>query len=160
MTYDTKIFTKFTNQATFVRGPRYEETMEVVNSDNEDLLDQTELYRSARYGLVRVSAMPTSHARRALDRLSREHGEVARGSELGLALAARAALDGDRATDVPAFGGGRMLRGRDGRFTGAWHERHGRDEAIKLGPNEAALLMFPDEDGLDIARTPGIEEIG
>ncbi len=52
--------------------------MDVVRYDNTDLFGQGDLYRSSRYGLVRVSAMPITHALRALERLRRELGEDVR----------------------------------------------------------------------------------
>jgi hypothetical protein len=100
------------------------------------------MFTARSYGLICTAAIPTTHAVRALARLVREHGEGVRETALGCALAARAAVDGDTATPVTAFGGGFMLRGPDGRFTGAWHERRGCDETVDLDPSAAALLMF------------------
>lgn len=82
-------------------------------------LNQDTVYNSSR-GDVMIEEMVVTHAQRALDKLVREHGETVRDTPLGRALADRAARDGE-ATDVDAIqGGSKMIRGRDGRFTGKW----------------------------------------
>jgi hypothetical protein len=53
-----------------------------------------------------------------------------------------------------------MLRGEYGRFTGAWHGRHGKSEAIELDASNATLLMFGgDETEHELAEHLDAEEL-
>lgn len=68
-----------------------------------------------------ISRLPVPYAARCLSKLEKDIGPAIHETVLGQALAHRVEQGMDaEPTDVHAIGGGKMLRGRGGKFTGAW----------------------------------------
>src|SRR4051812_48471420 len=68
-----------------------------------------------------IKRMPVPYAQRCLIKLERDIGPVVYETALGAALRHRVEQGIEaEATEVPAIGGGKMLRGPKGKFTGAY----------------------------------------
>jgi hypothetical protein len=87
-------------------------------STMDPLQNSTHYYSSSSKQLVAVQWMPIPHATHALAKLEKQHGPEVRETPLGKALQARIDQAGE-VTDVAPNADTRMMRGDEGRFTGA-----------------------------------------
>jgi hypothetical protein len=96
----------------------------VVYMDNATSQDFSQglVYVSSREGELLIKDLVTTHARRSLEKLVKEHGWNVVDTPLGRALVDRSKLDGHVATGVDSISGERfMLRDPEtGCFSGSW----------------------------------------
>lgn len=88
---------------------------------NQDLSQDRFYFSESQQRQEEIKRMPVPYAARCLGKLEKDIGPAIHETILGKALASRVKQgEGAEATDVDAIGGGRMLRGQGGKFTGAY----------------------------------------